>query len=98
MNIKKIAIGVALAVSVALACGFNGQGGVLVEETYTVKSGDTLWTIADMYVIKNTHGPRDIREFISGITELNYDAVFINRQPGEIHPGDQLLIHYWIKE
>lgn len=68
----------------------------LVTEIYTVKSGDTLWEIAQQYITKNTYGPREIREFYHGIIELNYD-LFADRVPGEIHPGDKLTINYFVK-
>ena len=69
----------------------------LVSETYTVKSGDTLWGISQQYIIKNTYGSREIREFYHGIIELNYD-LFTGRVPGEIHPGDKIIINYFVKE
>lgn len=79
------------------SCGCSPPG-ELVTETYIVRPGDNLWAIAEQYVVKNTYGPRDIREFICRIEELNYDSVFKNRKPGEIHPGDKLTINYWIKK
>lgn len=69
----------------------------LVSETYTVKCGDTLWDISQQYIVKNTYGPREIREFYHGIIELNYD-LFADRMPGEIHPGDKIKINYFVKE
>lgn len=68
---------------------------VLVEETYTVRQGDTLWGIAEEYVAKNTGTRRYILEYKSGIEELN---PWLMERKGMIYPGDQLRITYWVKE
>jgi hypothetical protein len=73
------------------------EGAVLVTEYYTVQN-EVLWDIAAKFIDKNTYGTRDIREFISGIIELNYDRVFKDRPRGEVHLGDVLQINYWIKK
>lgn len=85
-----------LILSMITSCGAT-QGGQMVTETYTVQPGDTLWAISEQYIQKNTYGPRDIREFYYGVIELNYDTVFKDRLPGEIYPGDKLIINYWVK-
>lgn len=85
---------IAMAVT---SCGAAEPAGTLVTETYFVKPGDTLWTIAEQYIQKNTDGPRDIREFYQGIIEINYDLLK-DRPPGLILPGDKLQINYWVKE
>jgi len=64
----------------------------LVEVTVTVKSGDTLESIAREYMKKNTYGPREIHEFIDGIRELN--EWLLKR---DIRTGDTLRINYWEK-
>lgn len=94
---KKLLICAGLAAVTLTACGFS-CGGKLVEDTYTVREGDTLWSISAKYMEKNTYGPRDIREFMSGIVELNYDRMFTGREPALIYPGDELRIHYWMGE
>lgn len=72
--------------------------GHMVSETYEAQPGDTLWSISWKYMEKNTYGPREFHEFQEGIVELNYDKVFVNREDGEIYPGDTLEIHYWVRD
>ncbi|MDF2570217.1 MAG: Peptidoglycan-binding lysin protein [Sporomusa sp.] len=92
-----------LIIVTALLASMVGYGNgseptsALVSENYTVKPGDTLWSISQQYITKNTYGARDIREFYQGIIEIN-DPVFQNRIPGEIHPGDKLTINYFVKD
>ncbi|TCL40023.1 LysM domain-containing protein [Anaerospora hongkongensis] len=91
-----LALLILVAVS-PLSCG-NSAKAIQVTEVYTVEKGDTLWSIADRYIAKNTYGKRDIREFYHGIIERNYETVFKNRAPYYfIYPGDNLEINYWIK-
>lgn len=52
------------------------------EETYIVKSGDTLWTIADKYCPEIV----DKREWIAEVQELNQ----LNNST--IHPGQMLKV------
>ncbi|SMC56817.1 LysM peptidoglycan-binding domain-containing protein [Sporomusa malonica] len=96
-NFKRLIIGTALLVTVVSYGSGSDPSGVLISETYTVRTGDTLWTISEQYIQKNTYGPRDIREFYHGIIEINQD-VLASREPGEIHPGDKLTVNYWAKE
>ena len=67
---------------------------VLVEEVYIVKSGDTLWDIAETYVRKNTGTRRYILEYKSGMEELN---PWLLDRAGMIYPGDKLKVTYWVK-
>lgn len=95
---KTVIVGAMLATVVLTSTGFDSPKNYeIVNETYTVKAGDTLWSIASKYVDKNSYGSRDCREFISGIKELNYDSVFSGRPHGMIFPGDELKINYWVK-
>lgn len=64
----------------------------LIETSYIVQEHDTLDRIAEMYMEKNTYGPREIREFESGIKELN---PWLLKKPAK--SGDTLRINYWIK-
>lgn len=85
-----------LAAGLLLTGADDKPKGKLVTDTYTVKAGDTLWTIAAAHMDKNTDGPRDIREFYHGIIQLNHDTVFKDRLPALIYPGDKLQINYWV--
>ena len=73
----------------------DGRNAVLVEEVYVVKSGDTLWDIAETYLRKNTGTKRYILEYKSGIEELN---PWLLERHGMIYPGDKLKVTYWVKE
>lgn len=96
---KSILIGGAF-VTVAALCSvasnpWDDGGAVLVEEVYTVKAGDTLWDIAERYTAKNTGTRRYILEYKSGIEELN---PWLMERKGEIYPGDEIKVTYWVKE
>ena len=72
----------------------DGKNAVLVEETYTVRPGDTIWGIAETYCAKNTGTRRYILEYKSGIEELN---PWLLERKGMLYPGDQLTLTYWVK-
>lgn len=97
---KHIAIGGAFVGVAALCSGAvnpwdDTRDAVLVEETYTVRPGDTLWGIAEEYLAKNTGTRRYILEYKEGIYENN--PWLVDRK-GMICPGDQLTLTYWVKE
>lgn len=97
---KSALIGGAFVAVAALCSGVcnpwdDGKNAVLVEETYTVRPGDTLWDIAEEYVQKNTATRRYILEYKSGIEELN---PWLMERKGEIYPGDEIKVTYWVKE
>lgn len=93
---QKILLGVALTAVVAFSTGACFSRQQLVEDTYTVQKGDSLWSISEKFLQKNTGGRRYILEFKSGIKELN---PWLLERPSEceIYPGDELRINYWVK-
>lgn len=86
-------IGGALAVTL-LTGAYRGDQ-KLVETIYTVREGDTLRDISEMFLPLNTGGRRYILEFEEGIVQLNPE-LWENR--GSIYPGQQIKINYWVKE
>lgn len=98
LALKKAAICFAIAAAgftMLGACASDTSHQRLVEETYTVQQGDTLRTIAEAYLPKNTGGRRYILEFEEGIKELN---PWIVENHYTIHPGDKIKITYWVKD
>lgn len=99
MDAKKVITGCCIAGAAILLAGAcnpraDGKEAVLVEETYVVKPGDTLWDIAETYCSKNTGTRRYILEYKEGIYENN--PWLVDRK-GLICPGDQLVLTYWVK-
>ena len=76
-------VGVAALFSGAVNPWDDSKNAVLVEETYVVRPGDTIWGIAEEFCAKNT-----------GIEELN---PWLVERKGEIYPGDKLTLTYWVK-
>jgi hypothetical protein len=62
----------------------------IVTETYTVCKGDTLDSIADKFIVKNTYGARQHDEFKEGICEVN--------SVRQVKAGDKLIVNYVIKK
>ena len=73
----------------------TAKNAVLMEETYTVRPGDTLWDIAEEYCAKNTGTKRYILEYKAGMEENN---PWLLERHGMIYPGDKLRLTYWVKE
>ena len=83
------------ALAVTLLTGFYDGDQKLVQTVYTVKDGDTLRDISEMVLPLNTVGRRDILEFEEGIVELNPE---LHGNRGNIYPGQQIKVNYWVKE
>lgn len=83
------------AIAVTLLTGFYDGEQELVETVYTVREGDTLRDISERFLPLNTGGRRYILEFEQGIVELN-PPLWENR--GNIRPGQQIRINYWVKK
>ena len=99
MNAKAIIAGGIVAGAAILCSGAvnpwnDGENAVLVEETYIVRPGDTIWGIAEEFCAKNTGTRRYILEYKSGMEELN---PWLLDRKGEIYPGDKLTLTYWVK-
>ena len=97
--LKAALVGGAFIAAAAICSGAvnpwdDGQA-VLVEETYVVRPGDTIWGIAEEYIIKNTATRRYIVEYKEGIYELN---PWLLDRKGQIYPGDEIRVTYWVKE
>ena len=75
-----------------LSCGFHLAGETeLVQEIYTVRSGDTLRGISERYLAQNTGKTSYILEFEQEIKELN---PWLQERHGLLLPGDELVICY----
>lgn len=99
MSGKKIIAGCCIAGAAILLAGAcspqpDGRNAVLIKEIYVVKSGDTLWDIAETYLRKNTGTRRYILEYKSGIEENN---PWLLERHGMIYPGDEIKVTYWVK-
>ena len=93
--IKKFVGGAALIGAAVLLTGFYEGDQVQVETVHKVQKGETLWSISEDYLKKNTGGRRYILEFMSGIRELN---PWLTETKDQIQPGDKITIRYWVKE
>ena len=97
--LKAALVGVVFMAAAALCSGAVnpwevGVNAVLVEEVYTVCPGDTIWGIAERYIVKNTATRRYILEYKEGLYELN---PWLLDRKGEIYPGDRITVTYWVK-
>lgn len=98
-NLLNWLIALGVVIMIVFCCGFSEEkpprNYEKIEATYTVKQGDTLWDIAEVYMAKNSYGKRDIREFMQGIIELNVDK-YPDIRYSHIKGGQELKINYWV--
>ena len=93
---KKVVIALMMAAlfvsvgSVSEAAEVDHRSWTVVHVSYEAQEGDTLDSIAEKYVQKNTYGVRDFYEFKEGIRELN-DWLLTR----DLKKGDVLRINYW---
>ena len=92
--LRKIALMAVLAAVVLTTCGCQPEQGTLVEETYTVKTGDTLWNICEEYTAKNCK--------TTYVLETKYEIEAMNPwlkdSRGIIYPGEKIKIAYYVRE
>jgi nucleoid-associated protein YgaU len=93
--IKKSLTAAALIGAAVVCAGFYNGDQVQVETVHKVQKGETLWSISEDYIKRNTGGRRYILEFKEGIKELNPWLVESKEQ---IQPGDKITIRYWVKK
>lgn len=95
---KKVVIALLMAAlfvsagNVSEAAEVDHRSWTVVHVSYEAQEGDTLDSIAETYVQKNTYGVRDVSEFKEGIRELN-DWLLTR----DLKKGDVLRINYWEK-
>jgi len=96
---RKLVIRTATVMAVALLAAPVGGSckQKLVETSYEVKDGDTLRSISEMYMAKNTGGLRYILEFESGIKELN-PWLLSRSVESKVLAGDELSINYFVED
>ena len=97
---KIVLIGLLLAAATIFS-GFGvseaAEGGdtlpkwVLIHDVHYVMDGEDLDQITKAYMVKNTYGPRDFKEFREGIIELNG-----LRGKTKLYAGQELNINYWV--
>lgn len=93
-KLKRGTIIAAIGISAALSLGAaDGKDYRIVEEVYTVQSGDTLWSIGETFMMKNTYGRRYLPEYIEGIKQLNEELL---ESHGQVEPGQKLRVTYWV--
>ena len=89
--LKRILLGV--FVIMCLSCTSFAEPWKLIEDEHMIQEGETLDSIAADYIKLNTYGQRELREFKSGIIELNYSVLKDGLVPGTI-----IQINYWIND
>lgn len=84
LRMMAIAALLIVATSIGYAVGRSTSNDYVVCQPYTVKQGDTLWSIASA----NVGDDMDVREWIAKVQKIN--GIDINQAP--LQPGQQILI------
>jgi len=69
----------------------------LITEMYDVQDGDTLSTIAQEFMEKNTYSKRELKEFEYGIVEINPFLAKREKEGFILYVGETIKINYWVK-
>lgn len=85
-----LTVGIVIALTLMILTGFTSSEIRYKIDSYTVQQNDTLQSIAECYILKNTGTKREINEFREGIREANYDVI----GDSEVKPGQILQIGY----
>ena len=78
----------------ALLSGFISDDGKPMSEVYVVKPGDTIWSISEKFLPKNTAERKYILQFQDEIIAANPE---VKANGYNIQPGDKLVINYRVK-
>ena len=94
-HVKRFLVSLFTAIALYISVCNAAPAYEYVVETYTVQATDTLDSITDVYIVKNTYGEREHNEFKQGIIELN--EFLWERKDCKLVVGEQLKIAYWKK-
>ena len=74
----------------------NAEAKELITIVHTVRDGETLDTIAQIYLpADRAASGQAFASFMEGIYEYNYESVFLHRRHYEVREGDRLMITFW---
>lgn len=91
---ENLCLTAATVLTAILLIGWCCERQEMREEVYTVRKGDTLSEIAEVYIQKNTGGERRLGEFVQGIVEHNPE-LWADKT---VYPGQRLKITYWVEK
>ena len=91
---KLTAVAAAILATATILVGCVKDEGKHVTEVYTVKQHDTIWSISEEFLPKNTAERKYILQFQHEILEANPD---VKANGCTIRPGDKLVINYRVR-
>lgn len=96
MHTRRLLVEALIAVLLTSCNPAEAGGKEFTTIVHIVAASDTLDTIAQAYLPSDRGDSHQaFAEFKEGIFEYNYDRIFVNRKPYEVHTGDRLLITFW---